>query len=98
MKVDGTPITLEAVEEVFLIDHTETHALADVNLTIDEGEYVPIADPSGSGKSTLLSILALLDAPAGGTYLLNGESVASLGRACQRFDGRAIDDALAVGR
>jgi putative ABC transport system ATP-binding protein len=71
-------ITLEGVKKVFLTDDMETHALADVHLTIDRGEYVSIEGPSGSGKSTLLSILGLLDTPSSGIYTLGGSSVASL--------------------
>src|SRR5215472_13408270 len=76
-----TLIALEGIKKVFYTDEMETHALADVHLSIDKGEYVSIEGPSGSGKSTLLSILGLLDAPSGGTYTLGGDSVASLSAA-----------------
>jgi putative ABC transport system ATP-binding protein len=78
-------ITLEGVKKVFQTDDMETHALADVHLTINKGEYVSIEGPSGSGKSTLLSILGLLDAPSGGTYTLGGEAVANLTAARRAF-------------
>jgi putative ABC transport system ATP-binding protein len=71
-------ITLEGIKKVFLTEDMETHALSDVHLSINKGEYVSIEGPSGSGKSTLLSILGLLDAPSGGTYVLGGENVAAL--------------------
>ncbi|MEA2697034.1 MAG: putative transport system ATP-binding protein [Myxococcales bacterium] len=71
-------ITLEGIKKVFLTEDMETHALSDVHLSISKGEYVSIEGPSGSGKSTLLSILGLLDAPSGGTYVLGGENVAGL--------------------
>jgi putative ABC transport system ATP-binding protein len=71
-------ITLEGIRKVFLTEEMETHALADVHLSIDKGEYVSIEGPSGSGKSTLLSILGLLDAPSAGSYTLGGDSVADL--------------------
>lgn len=71
-------ITLDGVSKVFLTDEVETHALADINLSIARGEYVSIAGPSGCGKSTLLSILGLLDTPTKGEYLLNSRPVADL--------------------
>ena len=74
-------IHLESIKKVFLTDEVETHALSDVHLDINKGEFVSIAGPSGCGKSTLLSILGLLDSPTEGTYVLNGHSVANLGPA-----------------
>ena len=71
-------ITLEGIRKVFYTDEVETHALSNVHLEIRNGEYVSIAGPSGCGKSTLLSILGLLDSPSGGSYRLNGESVAAI--------------------
>jgi putative ABC transport system ATP-binding protein len=66
------------VKKVFQAEEVETHALADVDLSIKQGEYVTIAGPSGCGKSTLLSILGLLDTPTEGEYWLNGRPVANL--------------------
>lgn len=71
-------IHLEGVTKVFYTDEVETHALAGIHLDLKKGEYVSISGPSGCGKSTLLSILGLLDTPSGGTYILNGQSVANL--------------------
>jgi len=71
-------IRLEEVTKVFLTEEVETHALSEVGLTIDPGEYVCIAGPSGCGKSTLLSIIGLLDSPTNGNYWLNGEPVPAL--------------------
>ena len=73
-----TLIKLESVKKVFLTDEVETHALDNINVEINTGEYVSIAGPSGCGKSTLLSILGLLDTPSDGTYLLKGEPVTKL--------------------
>ena len=49
--------------------------LKDVNLTIDEGDYVAIMGPSGSGKSTFMNILGCLDRPTKGEYKLDNQSV-----------------------
>lgn len=54
--------------------------LKDVNLTIDEGDYVAIMGPSGSGKSTFMNILGCLDRPTKGEYKLDNHSVKSLDR------------------
>jgi len=77
-KNEQTLIQLEGVRKVFYTDEMETHALADVHLSISRGEYVSIEGPSGSGKTTLLSILGLLDAPTSGAYLLDGQPAANL--------------------
>jgi putative ABC transport system ATP-binding protein len=74
-------IRLEQLGKVFYTDEVETHALSDVHLRIDRGEYVAVSGPSGCGKSTLLSILGLLDSPTRGTYQLNGVLVQDLGPA-----------------
>jgi putative ABC transport system ATP-binding protein len=71
-------IRLENLVKVFETDEVETHALSNIHLTIERGEYVAIAGPSGCGKSTLLSILGLLDSPTTGTYVLNGRPVQDL--------------------
>ena len=52
--------------------------LKDVNLTINDGDYVAIMGPSGSGKSTFMNILGCLDRPTKGEYILDGNSVKSL--------------------
>jgi putative ABC transport system ATP-binding protein len=52
--------------------------LKNVNLTIDEGDYVAIMGPSGSGKSTFMNILGCLDRPTRGEYRLGNQSVQSL--------------------
>jgi putative ABC transport system ATP-binding protein len=84
-------IQMVGVKKVFLTDEVETHALADVHLEIESGEFVTVAGPSGGGKSTLLSIMGLLDTPTGGTYNLNGQPVETLTvRERARLRNRAI--------
>lgn len=63
---------MQGVSKIFYTDEVETHALSEINLAIQPGEYICITGPSGCGKSTLLSIAGLLDTPTLGKYLLNG--------------------------
>jgi putative ABC transport system ATP-binding protein len=74
-------IVLDKLTKIFVTDEVETHALAEVTLQLERGEYVSISGPSGCGKSTLLSILGLLDAPSAGTYQLDGREVGALSAA-----------------
>jgi putative ABC transport system ATP-binding protein len=71
-------IELTGIHRDFLVGDQTVHALDDVTLTIESGEYVSIMGPSGSGKSTLLNLLGLLDRATSGTYCLNGQDVTSL--------------------
>ncbi len=63
------------LQKVFRTEEVQTLALDNVNITVDEGEFVAIMGPSGCGKSTLLNILGLLDNPTSGEYYLNGTEV-----------------------
>jgi putative ABC transport system ATP-binding protein len=71
-------IRLSGIKKIFYTDEVETHALQDIHLEIQPGEYVAIEGPSGCGKTTLLSILGLLDTPSDGEYMLANEAVANL--------------------
>lgn len=71
-------IRLEGVSKVFQTDEIETHAISDIHLEIQSGEFVAIAGPSGCGKSTLLSILGLLESPTHGQYWIHSDHVESL--------------------
>jgi putative ABC transport system ATP-binding protein len=71
-------IRLEGITKVFHADEVETHALSEVHLEIEPGEFLSIAGPSGCGKSTLLSILGLLDSPTNGNYWIHSDPVENL--------------------
>ncbi|MDR0685998.1 MAG: ABC transporter ATP-binding protein [Dysgonamonadaceae bacterium] len=68
-------IKLDKINKVFRTNEIETHALNNINLTVEKGEFMSIMGPSGCGKSTLLNIMGLLDKPTSGTILLNGINV-----------------------
>jgi len=71
-------IDLLQVERSYNVGGQPVHALQDVNLHIDRGEYLSVMGPSGSGKSTLLNIIGLLDRPDAGRYLLDDKDVTDL--------------------
>lgn len=73
-------IKLENIKKIFYTEEVETHALSDINLTINKGEYVSISGPSGCGKSTLLSLLGLLDTTSEGKYVLAGHDVSNISK------------------
>ena len=54
------------------------HALIDIDLTLDRGDWLAITGPSGAGKSTLLNIIGCLDTPTSGSYLIDGIAVTGL--------------------
>jgi len=77
----STPVPileLSGVEKVYGSVQNPLRVLAEIDLRVDEGEYVAVIGPSGSGKSTLLNILGCLDSPTRGSYRIEGEDVARL--------------------
>ncbi len=62
----------------YLMGDEVAHILKNVNLTIQEGEFLSVLGPSGSGKSTLMNIIGCLDVPTSGTYILHGRAVEDL--------------------
>jgi len=68
-------IKLSNINKVFTTEDVETTALNNINLQIDEGEFVAIMGPSGCGKSTLLSTLGMLDSATSGKYLFNTQDI-----------------------
>ncbi len=78
MDIARPMIRLNGVSKIFYTEEVETHALRGIYLDIGEGEFVSIEGPSGCGKSTLLSILGLIEAPSGGSYVLDSQPVTEL--------------------
>jgi putative ABC transport system ATP-binding protein len=76
-KVDAM-ITMTNVTKTYKTGDVETYALKDVNLTIEEGEFVVILGPSGSGKSTLLNVISGLDTVTSGEITFKGETLTNL--------------------
>jgi putative ABC transport system ATP-binding protein len=71
-------IKLEQIHRDFQVGDQVVHALDDINLEINQGEYLSVMGPSGSGKSTLLNLIGMLDHPTSGRYYLNGKDVTEL--------------------
>lgn len=68
-------IRLHHISKSYKTGKLRVPVLEDINLEIDEGEFVAIMGPSGSGKSTLLNVLGLLDKPDSGSYIIDGQHV-----------------------
>lgn len=72
-------IDLRNINKTYRNGDQELKVLKNINLTVEEGEFVAIMGPSGSGKSTLMNIIGMLDRPTTGEYFLGNEDVANLG-------------------
>ncbi|MEO1435277.1 MAG: ABC transporter ATP-binding protein [Bacteroidota bacterium] len=71
-------IKTENLVKVYQTDEIETTALNQVNIEIQQGEFVSVMGPSGCGKSTLMNVLGMIDSPTSGAFYFNGEEVGSL--------------------
>lgn len=71
-------LALKNVSKIYQQGGEEVKALHNVNITIEQGDFVAIVGASGSGKSTLMNLLGCLDFPTSGGYILNGVNVGTL--------------------
>lgn len=71
-------ISLKNVEKIYRTSEIETLALENVNIDINQGEFVSIMGPSGCGKSTLLNIIGILDTPTRGQVLIKDINTTTL--------------------
>ncbi len=71
-------LQMTEVKKTYRTELIETHALRDISVSIEEGEFVAVTGSSGSGKTTFLNIAGLLESFEYGTYLLDGQDVSRL--------------------
>lgn len=73
-----TLFEVSSVNKIFGVDEATVHALNDVNLHLNKGEFTAFVGPSGSGKSTLLNVMSGLDTPTSGVVKLKGQKVSAM--------------------
>ena len=71
-------IDIQGITKTYVNGKLSVPVLHGIDLQVNKGEFVSIMGPSGSGKSTFMNILGCLDRPTTGSYLLNGDEVATL--------------------
>jgi putative ABC transport system ATP-binding protein len=71
-------LKMSDISKVYRTELVETHALRELSLHVDEGEFVAVTGPSGSGKTTFLNIAGLLESPTSGLFELDGADVGRL--------------------
>ncbi|MFJ7830427.1 ABC transporter ATP-binding protein [Peribacillus sp. NPDC097284] len=68
-------IELKGITKTYQLGKEDVHVLRNVNVSIENGEFVAIMGPSGSGKSTLMNIIGCLDQATTGEYWLSGQNI-----------------------
>ncbi len=77
-KFTGPIIQTRELRKDYTMGDTIVHALRDVNITIEPGEFVALMGPSGAGKSTFMNVIGCLDRPTKGEFILNGTHVGDM--------------------
>ncbi len=97
-------LALDHVDLIYQTEKNETEAVRDLDLTVDEGEFIALVGPSGCGKTTVLSMIAGLIPPTRGTVTVDGTPVRSksgdVGYMLQRdnlFEWRTIENNVFLG-
>lgn len=73
-------ISVETLEKVYEDNGVPVHALHNIDLRIERGEFLAIAGPSGSGKTTLLNLIGALDVPTSGTIVFEEQALQGLSK------------------
>lgn len=99
-----TLLALDRVTVIYQTEKSETEAVRDLNLTVDEGEFIALVGPSGCGKTTILSLIAGLLSPTVGDVTIDGQPVSpssgNVGYMLQRdnlFEWRTIESNVLLG-
>lgn len=105
-QIPSTPAKIELghVTHLYLSTSRAFMAVKDINLRVEEGEFISLVGPSGCGKTTLLSLIAGLETPTFGTILLDGKPVTrtspQVGYMLQQdylFNWRSIEENVFLG-
>ncbi len=73
-------VELRDVTKVYHQGSVDVHALRNLDLTVNKGEFTALVGPSGSGKTTALNLIGALDAPTSGSVIVEGRDLSDLGR------------------
>ena len=97
-------LDINHVDVIYQSEKSETEAVRDLTLSVDEGEFIALVGPSGCGKTTLLSMIAGLLAPTHGSVTIDGEPIVAsggnVGYMLQRdnlFEWRTIESNVLLG-
>lgn len=69
-------LTMKNIVKEYVMGDEVSRVLKEIDLTVEEGEFLAVLGPSGSGKSTLMNIIGCLDVPTSGEYILSGRKIA----------------------